>query len=81
MKVRGRDQDPLVDASLGVTSLKRAPAPFAREPILVLTHAHLDHMGSAHEFAQCWAHREEPVDLPGRGSLHGPTLAEYPARA
>ena len=73
---RGRDRDLLVDCGLGVTAL--APLlteRFGREPVLVLTHAHLDHMGSAHEFGQVWAHPLEPVGNPVPGSLHGPELA------
>jgi glyoxylase-like metal-dependent hydrolase (beta-lactamase superfamily II) len=71
-----RDRDLLVDCGLGVTAL--APLlteRFGREPVLILTHAHLDHMGSAHEFGQVWAH---PLELVGNsipGSLYGPALA------
>ena len=73
---RGRDHDLLIDCGLGVTALAPLLAErFGREPVLVLTHAHLDHMGSAHEFRQVWAHSLEPVDDPTPGSLHGPTLA------
>jgi glyoxylase-like metal-dependent hydrolase (beta-lactamase superfamily II) len=75
---RGRDRDLLIDCGLGVTAL--APLlteRFGREPVLVLTHAHLDHMGSAHEFGQVWAHPLEPVDNPIPGSLHGPALAAH----
>jgi glyoxylase-like metal-dependent hydrolase (beta-lactamase superfamily II) len=74
--LRGRDRDLLIDCGLGVTAL--APLlreRFGREPVLVLTHAHLDHMGSAHEFSQVWAHPLERVDDPAPGSLHGPVLA------
>ncbi|MEV4537785.1 MBL fold metallo-hydrolase [Asanoa sp. NPDC049518] len=74
--LRGRDRDLLVDCGLGVTAL--APLlreRFGRVPVLVLTHAHLDHMGSAHEFDEVWAHPLEHVDDPAPGSLHGPTLA------
>jgi glyoxylase-like metal-dependent hydrolase (beta-lactamase superfamily II) len=74
--LRGRDRDLLVDCGLGVTAL--APLlreRFDREPVLVLTHAHLDHMGSAHEFSQVWAHPLEHVDDPAPGSLDGPILA------
>ena len=74
--LRGRDRDVLVDCGLGVTAL--APLlleRFGREPVLVVSHAHLDHMGSAHEFRHVWAHPLEPVDDPQPGSLHGPTLA------
>ncbi|MEV4657090.1 MBL fold metallo-hydrolase [Micromonospora sp. NPDC049301] len=74
--LRGRNRDLLVDCGLGVTAL--APLlleRFGREPVLVLTHAHLDHMGSAHEFSDVWAHPLEPIDDPAPGSLHGPALA------
>jgi glyoxylase-like metal-dependent hydrolase (beta-lactamase superfamily II) len=74
--LRGRDRDVLIDCGLGVTAL--APLlreRFGREPVLVLTHAHLDHMGSAHEFSHIWAHPLERVDEPAPGSLYGPVLA------
>lgn len=74
--LRGRDQDLLVDCGLGVTAL--APLlheRFGREPLLVLTHAHLDHMGSAHEFRRVRAHPLEAVADPAPGSLLGPVLA------
>jgi glyoxylase-like metal-dependent hydrolase (beta-lactamase superfamily II) len=81
--VRGRDRDLLVDCGLGITSFHDAlPALVAREPVLVLTHGHFDHMGSAHEFADCRAHALEPVAEPRFGSLEGPALAAsdmYPA--
>lgn len=74
--VRGRDRDVLIDCGLGVASMRDLVVGFAgREPVVVLTHAHLDHMGSAHEFAEVWAHRDEPVSVAGRGALRGPELA------
>ncbi|MEG3634985.1 MBL fold metallo-hydrolase [Micromonospora palythoicola] len=74
--LRGRRRDLLVDCGLGVTALvPLLRERFGREPVLVLTHAHLDHMGSAHEFGEVWAHPLEHVDDPAPGSLHGPTLA------
>jgi glyoxylase-like metal-dependent hydrolase (beta-lactamase superfamily II) len=81
--VRGRDRDLLVDCGLGVTSFHQAlPGFVAREPVLVLTHGHFDHMGSAHEFTECWAHALEPVAEPVFGTLDGAALAGsvmYPA--
>jgi glyoxylase-like metal-dependent hydrolase (beta-lactamase superfamily II) len=65
--VRGRDRDLVVDAGLGVASLRRGrPSLFENDPILVITHAHLDHAGSAHEFAD---RRMHPAELE-RGPLH-----------
>jgi glyoxylase-like metal-dependent hydrolase (beta-lactamase superfamily II) len=64
--VRGRDRDLVLDCGLGVTDLRRArPELFEHDPILVLSHAHLDHMGSAHEFDEVWAHPgEAAAELP-----------------
>ncbi|MEU0412986.1 MBL fold metallo-hydrolase [Streptomyces griseorubiginosus] len=68
--IRGRDRNLLIDCGLGVASLRTAlPNLFDRETVLVLTHAHLDHMGSAHEFEHCWAHPAEPVMHPLAGTL------------
>jgi glyoxylase-like metal-dependent hydrolase (beta-lactamase superfamily II) len=76
--VRGRERDLLVDCGLGVASLRTAIDPLlsGRDPVLVVTHAHLDHMGSAHEFTECLAHPAEAVGDPPTGSLFGPALAE-----
>ncbi|MEU4245667.1 hypothetical protein [Actinoplanes sp. NPDC026619] len=46
------------------------------EPFAVVAHAHLDHLGSAHEFAECWAHELEPTEALGQGTLSGPELLE-----
>jgi glyoxylase-like metal-dependent hydrolase (beta-lactamase superfamily II) len=76
--VRGRERDLMVDAGLGVASLRTAVEPLlsdsGREPVLVVTHAHLDHLGSAHEFADCRAHPAERAGNPPPGSLFGPAL-------
>lgn len=65
--VRGQDRDLVVDSGLGVASLReQLPELFDREPALVITHGHLDHMGGAHEFDEVWAH---PVERAGRGTL------------
>jgi glyoxylase-like metal-dependent hydrolase (beta-lactamase superfamily II) len=70
--VRGTDRDVLIDSGLGVVPLKEHLIRwFGREPVLALTHAHLDHMGSAYEFSECWAHSLEPVSNPGNASLGG----------
>lgn len=74
--VRGRDRDLVVDTGLGVASLRaHLPELFARDPVVVLTHAHLDHMGGAHEFDCCWAYPGEPFHTPPPGSLYPEPLA------
>lgn len=51
--VRGRDRDMLVDAGMGVASLRRFLTPLLDKPVvLVLTHTHVDHVGSAAEFPE-----------------------------
>lgn len=74
--VRGRDRDLLIDSGLGVAPIRPVVLGLTggREPTVVLTHDHLDHMGGAYEFADVWAHPAESPQRP-RGSLHGPTLA------
>lgn len=68
--LRGRDRDLVVDTGLGVASLRHHLSQlFERDPVVVLTHAHLDHMGGAHEFACCWAHPGNPFEDPPTGSL------------
>lgn len=63
--VRGRDRDLVVDAGLGVASLRAGvPELFEHDPAVVVTHAHLDHQGGAHEFGECWAHPLDPVATP-----------------
>jgi glyoxylase-like metal-dependent hydrolase (beta-lactamase superfamily II) len=77
--VRGRDRDLVIDAGLGITSLRAAlPWLFEHDPVLVLSHAHLDHMGGAHEFADCRVHAAEldAVRAPGPASLRGGRLLE-----
>ncbi|MFE4195869.1 MBL fold metallo-hydrolase [Paenarthrobacter sp. NPDC056912] len=74
--VRGLDRDLVVDSGLGVASLRQAlPELFTNNPILVVTHAHLDHAGSAYEFDDRRAHPNEALEGPIAGSLRGPVLA------
>jgi glyoxylase-like metal-dependent hydrolase (beta-lactamase superfamily II) len=78
--VRGRERDLVIDAGLGVASLASAlPWLFEHDPILILTHAHLDHMGGAHEFADVRVHDPERGDVlaPGPASLSTRTEFEH----
>lgn len=75
--LRGADKDVVVDAGLGVHSLRSgAPHLFEREPDLLLTHAHLDHIGGAHEFKTSYAHVAERAHTPGTGTLRRDRLIE-----
>lgn len=73
--VRGIDRDLVVDAGLGVASLRdHVPALFENNPILVISHAHLDHVGSAAEFDERWMHSAASVDSAMPATLNGPEL-------
>jgi glyoxylase-like metal-dependent hydrolase (beta-lactamase superfamily II) len=50
--LRGNDRDITIDAGLGVVAGLREAIPglFERDPLVLLTHAHLDHVGRAAEF-------------------------------
>jgi len=51
--IKGRSRDLLVDAGMGIVSLKAFLAPFLDKPLtLFLTHSHVDHVGAAHEFPE-----------------------------
>jgi glyoxylase-like metal-dependent hydrolase (beta-lactamase superfamily II) len=68
--VKGTSRDLVIDAGLGLASLPGFLAPWTERPLLILTHAHYDHIGSAFEFADRAIHRAEaPV-------LANPTRAE-----
>ncbi|MEM9223367.1 MAG: MBL fold metallo-hydrolase [Pseudomonadota bacterium] len=50
--IAGADRILLVDAGMGIASLKNFIAPLVDRPLtLLLTHSHVDHVGSAAEFA------------------------------
>lgn len=73
--LRGSRRDLVVDAGLGMLSLRQGvPQLFERDPALVVTHAHLDHLGGAHEFDSCYAHPAEAVHTPAPGTLRGERL-------
>jgi glyoxylase-like metal-dependent hydrolase (beta-lactamase superfamily II) len=58
--VRGRDRDLLIDTGFGVASLHEAARHLFDKPLsAVATHAHVDHVGSLHEFADRIIHQAE----------------------
>jgi len=64
--LRGRDLDLVIDTGLGVSSLYRSSRHlFGQRVVALATHVHLDHVGSHHEFAECWCHRLEAPGLRG----------------
>jgi glyoxylase-like metal-dependent hydrolase (beta-lactamase superfamily II) len=63
-RLRGRDADLLVDAGLGLASLREAARElFAADVLAVATHAHSDHMGGLHEFEHRLVHAAEADTL------------------
>ncbi|MGC5311389.1 MBL fold metallo-hydrolase [Micromonospora zamorensis] len=75
--LRGTDRDLVIDAGLGVVTLREAiPGLFHRDPMVLLTHAHLDHVGGAAEFADRAAHPAEAEVLAAGvpASLYGAEL-------
>ena len=70
-QLRGRDRDLLVDTGCGIASLRDSGLPlFDRDPVVVLTHAHLDHAGGASEFPSVRVGPGEEFGSP-MGSLIG----------
>lgn len=62
--LRGRTGSVVIDAGLGVTSLRRAaPDLFGPKIVCVATHSHFDHVGGIHEFDERWIHQAESRQL------------------
>jgi glyoxylase-like metal-dependent hydrolase (beta-lactamase superfamily II) len=80
--VRGRALDLLVDTGLGVAPLRTAARDLFERPLAaVATHAHMDHVGGMHEFAERWIHGAE-AEAMATASNHLPLeLAAYDAGA
>jgi glyoxylase-like metal-dependent hydrolase (beta-lactamase superfamily II) len=57
--VEGRERDMAVDFGMGLASLAAALGARERPLVAVATHAHADHVGSLHEFAERWGPRRQ----------------------
>ena len=58
--VRGRDRDLVVDTGMGLAPLRAIVETLTDRPLLaVATHAHTDHIGGIHEFADRAVHAAE----------------------
>lgn len=63
-RLRGRDADLLVDAGLGLVSLREAARDlFAADVLAVATHVHSDHAGGLHEFDHRLVHEAEAEQI------------------
>jgi glyoxylase-like metal-dependent hydrolase (beta-lactamase superfamily II) len=78
--VRGRDRDLLIDTGLGVASLHEAARHLFDKPLsAVATHAHVDHVGSLHEFDDRVIHAAEAQAIAVDGENYSLVRAEHPA--
>jgi len=75
--IRGRDRDLLVDTGLGLVSLREAARDLFDRPVTaLLTHAHFDHVGGAHEFPDRRVHVAEAAELADPVGFAGLTAAD-----
>lgn len=85
--IEGRDMDLLIDSGMGIAPLAPAVEALRAEPgkplVNLSTHAHVDHIGAAHEFAERWIHADEAADMadPPPASLHRDERASEGLRA
>lgn len=69
--VRGAQRDLLIDSGLGVASLHQAARHLFDKPLTaVATHAHVDHVGSFHEFSDRAIHTAEAHVVAGAEGEH-----------
>lgn len=79
--VRGRDRDLLIDTGFGVASLHEAARHLFDKPLTaVATHAHVDHVGSFHEFSDRLIHRAEAADVAVEGENFSLLREEHSAQ-
>ncbi len=79
--IKGRDRDLLIDAGMGIASLRRFLAPYLDKPLsLFITHTHVDHVGSAHEFPEDIVMHAAEADILRTPPCHcSLTFETYPA--
>jgi glyoxylase-like metal-dependent hydrolase (beta-lactamase superfamily II) len=80
--VSGGDADLVVDTGTGIASLwpalsERAAA--SRRVTAVATHAHFDHVGGMHEFAERLVHLQEAAALAGQAQFASLLGRDFPA--
>jgi glyoxylase-like metal-dependent hydrolase (beta-lactamase superfamily II) len=78
--VRGRDRDLLIDTGFGVASLHHAALHLFDKPLTaVATHAHVDHVGSFHEFPDRVIHQAEAADVAVEGENFSMLREDHPS--
>jgi glyoxylase-like metal-dependent hydrolase (beta-lactamase superfamily II) len=77
--VRGRDRDLLVDAGLGIASLREGLAELFERPVVaVATHRHFDHVGGLHEFEEVVVHRDDADAVATAEGFASLRIEDYP---
>jgi glyoxylase-like metal-dependent hydrolase (beta-lactamase superfamily II) len=77
--VRGRDRDMLVDAGLGIASLRTELASLFERPVVVVaTHRHLDHVGGLYEFEEVVVHRDDAEAVATADGFASLRIEDYP---
>jgi glyoxylase-like metal-dependent hydrolase (beta-lactamase superfamily II) len=77
--VRGRDRDLLVDAGLGLASLRVQLAELFERPVVaVATHRHFDHTGGLHEFVDVVVHRDDAEAVAAASGFASLRIEDYP---
>ena len=74
----GQERAALVDTGLGIAPIKQWVARLCGLPLTVLsTHAHWDHIGGHHQFADLWVHAAEKEWLEEGYESEMPHIREY----
>jgi glyoxylase-like metal-dependent hydrolase (beta-lactamase superfamily II) len=77
--VRGRARDLLVDAGLGIASLRTELASLFERPVVVVaTHRHLDHVGGLYEFEEVVVHRDDAEAVATADGFASLRIEDYP---